>query len=413
MCKLKKLFQYLITIQSEYFVHYFYCNNNKFLYSKKIMPYSFENTLIDRLAEKRKQGLLRTLSHPVGIDFSNNDYLGLANHFEVAKAAADAYMKYGAGSKGSRLLGGNHKIFEETESWLANWKGSEAALIFNSGYSANLGIISALCDSKTHLFCDRLSHASILDGYAIGTGKLHRFKHNNPPDLEKALKGVDAESFKLIAVEAVYSMEGDIAPLKEYADLAEKYGALLYVDEAHSDGILGPSGRGLVAQLGLENKVHLSLTTFGKAYGTMGACVFGSKLLIDYLISNARSFIYSTAISLGAVAAMQKAVEVSTRENFRRESLFKMFTGFRQKITEAGIDCLQSETQIVPIVLGTVEKAQKCKEFLREKGFCVPCIRPPTVPNGTARLRINITAAQKANDVEDLADALVFYIQTL
>jgi 8-amino-7-oxononanoate synthase len=377
------------------------------------MKYSFESTLADRLAEKSRQGLLRTLTQPSGIDFSSNDYLGLANHFEIRTAAADAYVKYGAGSKGSRLLGGNHKIFEETESWLANWKGSEAALIFNNGYNANLGVISALCDSKAHLFCDRLSHASILDGYAIGGGKLHRFKHNNPFDLEKALRGVDAGSFKLIAVESVYSMDGDIAPLEEYANLAEEYSALLYVDEAHSDGILGPGGKGLVAQLGLEKSVHLSLTTFGKAYGTMGACVFGSKLLIDYLVSNARSFIYSTAISPGTVVAMQKAVEVSTRDNFRRESLFKMVASFKQKMSEAGIDCLQSETQIVPIVLGTAEKTQKCRDFLLEKGFNVPCIRPPTVPNGTARLRINITAAHKASDVDDLAAALVFYIQSL
>jgi len=377
------------------------------------MQYSYENILVGRLAEKRKQGLFRSLSQTFDVDFSSNDYLGLANHFEVAKAAADAYVKYGAGSKGSRLLGGNHKVFEETESWLANWKGTEAALIFNNGYSANLGVISSLCDSKTHLFCDRLNHASMLDGYAIGGGKLHRFKHNNPADLEKALQGVDAESFKLIAVEAVYSMEGDIAPLKEYAVLAERYGALLYVDEAHSDGILGPDGKGLVARLGLESKVHLSLTTFGKAYGTMGACVFGSKLLIDYLICNARSFIYSTAISPGAVVAMQKAVEISTKESFRRESVLKMSAAFRQKIAKAGINCLQSETQIVPVVFGTVEKAQKCRDFLLEKGFYAPCIRPPTVPNGTARLRINMSFAHKTSDVEGLAEALVFYIQSL
>jgi len=377
------------------------------------MPHNFENVIAEKLADKRKQGLLRSLRQPSGIDFSSNDYLGLANHFEIKSAAADAYIKYGAGSKGSRLLGGNHKVFEETEKWLANWKGSESALIFNNGYSANLGVISSLCDSKTHLFCDRLNHASILDGYAIGGGKLHRFKHNNPSDLEKALKEAPPESFKLIAVEAVYSMEGDIAPLKEYADLAEKYSAMLYVDEAHSDGILGPDGKGLIAQLGLESKVHLSLTTFGKAYGTMGACVFGSKLLIDYFISNARSFIYSTAISPGMVVAMQKAVEVSTRDSFRRESVLKMSADFRQKIKEAGMDCLQSETQIVPIVFGTVEKTQKCRDFLIEKGFYAPCIRPPTVPNGTARLRINISAAHKLGDVEALAEALIFYIQSL
>jgi len=373
----------------------------------------FEEIIAGKLAEKQKQGLLRSLSLPQRIDFSNNDYLGLANHFEIAKAAADAYVKYGAGSKGSRLLGGNNKIFEDTEKWLANWKGTEAALIFNCGYSANLGVISAFCDSETHLFFDKLNHASIIDGYAMGGGKLHRFSHNSPEDLEKALQKADTASLKLIAVEAVYSMDGDIAPLKEYADLAEKYGAMLYVDEAHSDGVLGPGGKGLVAKLGLEKKVHLSLTTFGKAYGTMGACVFGSKLLIDYLINNARSFIYSTAISPGAVAAMQKAVEVSTRDNFRRDSLLKMSADFRRKITAAGVDCMQSETQIVPILLGTVERAQKCKEFLQEKGFYTACIRPPTVPKGMARLRINISAAHKEKDLDNLAEALIFYIHSL
>ena len=377
------------------------------------MSQSFENIIAGKLAEKQKQSLLRSLSLPAGIDFASNDYLGLANHFEIAKTAADAYVKHGAGSKGSRLLSGNNKIFEETEKWLANWKGTEAALIFNCGYSANLGTISAFCDSKTHFFCDQLSHASILDGYAMSRGKLHRFKHNCPPDLEKALQKADADCFKLIAVEAVYSMDGDVAPLREYADLAEKYGAMLYVDEAHSDGILGPGGKGLVAQLGLENRIHLSLTTFGKAYGTMGACVFGSKLLIDYLINHARSFIYSTAMPPGAVIAMQKAVEVASRESFRRESVLKMSENFRQKITEAGFNCLQSETQIVPVVLGTVEKAQKCKDFLLEREFNTACIRPPTVPNGTARLRINITAVHKEKDIENLAENLILYIQSL
>jgi 8-amino-7-oxononanoate synthase len=369
--------------------------------------HSFENIIANKLAEKKDGGLLRSLSLPDGVDFSNNNYLGLASHFEIAKFASDAYYKYGASSKGSRLLGGNHEIFEETEKWLAKWKGTEAALIFNSGYVANLGVISALCDPKTHLFCDRLIHASILDGYTMSGGKLHRFKHNNPGDLEKYLQKAGEGDFKIIATEAVYSMDGDVAPLKEYAELAEKYGALLYVDEAHSDGILGPGGKGLIAELGIEAKVHLSLTTFGKAYGTMGACIFGSKLLVDYIINNAHSFIYSTAISPGAVATMQKAVEVASRERFRRESVLKMSAFFREKIMEAGFDCLQSKTQIVPIVLGTIDKTLKCRDFLAKSGLHVACIRPPTVQNGTARLRVNITAEHKEHDVEKLIETLI------
>jgi 8-amino-7-oxononanoate synthase len=371
------------------------------------MKQGFESIIAGKLAEKKESGMLRSLAQQQNLDFSNNDYLGLANHFEIAKAAADAYIKYGAGSKGSRLLGGNHKIFEETESWLAKWKGTEAALIFNNGYSANLGVISSFCDSKAHLFCDRLNHASIIDGYAMSSAKLHRFKHNNPADLEKALQTVKENEFKLIAVEALYSMDGDLAPLAQYAELAEKYGAMLYVDEAHSDGVLGPGGKGLVAKLGLEGKVHLSLTTFGKAYGTMGACVFGSQTLIDYIINNARSFIYSTAISPGTVVAIRKAVEVASRDNFRRESVFKMAAFFRDSIKEAGFNCLQSESQIVPVVLGSIDKTVKCRDFLLENEFHVACIRPPTVPNGTARLRINISAAHKEDDVKRLAETLI------
>jgi 8-amino-7-oxononanoate synthase len=370
------------------------------------MQQSFENIIACKLAERKESGMLRSLREQQQLDFSNNDYLGLANHFEIASAAADAYIKHGAGSKGSRLSGGNHKIFEETENWLAKWKGTEAALIFNSGYSANTGVISAFCDSKAHLFCDRLNHASILDGYAMSGGKLHRFKHNNPADLEKALQAVNENEFKLIAVEALYSMDGDLAPLAEYAELVEKYGAMLYVDESHSDGVLGPGGRGLVAKLGLEAKVHLLLTTFGKAYGTMGACVFGSQLLIDYLINYARSFIYSTAISPGAVAAIKKAVEVASRDSFRRETLLKMSAFFRESVIEAGFNCQKSESQIVPIVLGTIDKTAKCRDFLAENGFNTVCIRPPTVPNGSARLRINISAAHKEDDVKRLAETL-------
>jgi len=370
----------------------------------------FENIIASKLAEKKASGMFRSLGEPRAVDFSNNDYLGLAKHFEISKAAADAYIKYGAGSKGSRLLGGNHQIFEETEDWFAKWKGTEAALIFNNGYSANLGVVSAFCGPKSHLFCDRLNHASIFDGYAVGSAKLHRFKHNSPEDLEKALKTVAENELKFIAVEALYSMDGDLAPLAEYAKLAEKYGAMLYVDEAHSDGVFGPGGKGLVAELGLADKIHLTLTTFGKAYGTMGACIFGSRMLIDYVINNARSFIYSTAVSPGVVVAMQKAVEVASRESFRRESVLKKSAVFRQALADAKIIKIeqgQSETQIVPIILGTIDKTFRCRDFLAENGFHTACIRPPTVPNGTSRLRINISAAHKDEDIRRLAETLI------
>ncbi|GHV16692.1 putative 8-amino-7-oxononanoate synthase [Fibrobacterales bacterium] len=356
--------------------------------------------LTQKLNERKALGLFRSLTNPVGIDFANNDYLGLARHPEIANAAAAAYVKYGSGSRGSRLLGGNCEIFEETEKFLAKWKGTESALIFNCGYSANVGVISAFCTEGTHLFTDRLDHASIIDGYSMSKATLHRFKHNDSADLERVLKSEACAGRSLIAVESVYSMDGDIAPLEKYAELAEKYNALLYVDEAHSDGILN-----------LKVKAHLTLTTFGKAFGCAGACVFGSKDLIDYLINFSRSFIYSTALPPGAIAAMRKSVEVAKEESWRGEKALKMAAEFREKIKKAGFDCLNSETHIVPVIMGSVEHAFECQTYLQRNDFFVAVVRPPTVPNNTARLRINITAAHTEEQVAELSEALVGFVQ--
>jgi 8-amino-7-oxononanoate synthase len=359
------------------------------------------------LAARAAQGTLRALTvAPAGLDFVSNDYLGLAAHPEIAAAAACCYTEQGSGSKGARLLGGNPPIFCAVETKLAAWKGSEAALIFNCGYSANVGVLSALCDQDTHLFMDRLDHASMVDGYQLSGARLHRFRHNDPANLERALQAVPAQAFKIIAVESVYSMDGDLAPLAAYADLAERYTALFYVDEAHGEGVFGPAGKGLVHALGLEKRVDLTLATFGKAYGCAGACVFGSRLLIDYLINHARSFIYSTALPPGAVAAMSAAVDVSVRESWRREHVLQLSDHLRSELQKMGFDTLNSQSQIVPVVLGSNERALSASRFLAQKGLRIAAVRPPTVPVGTARLRINLTAAHTKEQVDQLLAAL-------
>lgn len=365
------------------------------------------------LNARAEQGALRTLVPlPQGVDFISNDYLGLSGHPHIAQTAAQAYALYGSGSKGARLLGGNASIFSQTEAQLAQWKGTEAALIFNCGYSANVGILSALGSQKAHFFLDRLDHASMVDGYQLSKAHLHRFSHNDPESLEKALASVPQEAFKVIAVESVYSMDGDLAPLASYADLADRYQALLFVDEAHGEGLFGPEGKGWVHALGLQNRVDLTLATFGKAYGCAGACVFGSQLLIDFLINHARSFIYSTALPPGAVAAMGAAVQVSVQEPWRRHLALELAEKLRRGLHQLGLHTLGSASQIVPVVLGSNQRALSASEFLALKGLRVAAIRPPTVPVGSARLRINLTAAHTTDHVQQLLEALAQWLRS-
>jgi 8-amino-7-oxononanoate synthase len=351
------------------------------------------------LSERRANGTLRALrageAPQAGVDFTSNDYLGLSGHPQIAEAAARAYAEQGSGSKGSRLLGGDPPVFAEAEAALAAWKGAEAALIFNCGYSANVGVLGALALPGAHLFCDRLDHASILDGYALGRAKLHRFAHNSAEDLERALQGAPEGTLKLIAVESVYSMDGDRAPLEAYSALAQHYGALLYVDEAHSDGLLN-----------LKVKPDLSLTTFGKAFGCAGACVFGSRPLIEYLVNFARSFVFSTALPPGAVAAMRASVAVAAAEPWRAQRALALAERFRKGLDALGLDYGASSTQIVPVILGSAEAAMRAQEMLAERGFFVAAVRPPTVPPGTARLRVNLTAAHTEEQVDALLTSI-------
>lgn len=366
-----------------------------------------------RLAERKQQGALRTLAPlPSGIDFVCNDYLGLARHPRLAQAASECYTHSGSGSTGSRLLGGNAPEFAAFEKRFATWKGTEAALVFNCGYAANVGVLSALCDDKSHLFLDRLDHASMVDGYRLSGANLHRFKHNDPADLDAQLARLPHDTFKMIAVESVYSMDGDLAPLEAYADIVDRHGALLYVDEAHGEGVFGPEGKGLVHALGLGARVDLTLATFGKAYGCAGACVTGSQLLIDVLINHARSFIYSTALPPGAVAAMDQALSVSIAEDWRRPHVLALAAQFRARCARMGLSTLGSQSQIVPVLLGSNARALAASQALGEQGFRVAAVRPPTVPAGTARLRINVTAAHSAAQVDALADALEQWLHT-
>jgi 8-amino-7-oxononanoate synthase len=325
------------------------------------------------------------------LDFASNDYLGLSNHPKIKQASKQAIEKYGTSASASRLLSGDLQMHHELEEKTAKLKAAESALVFNSGYQANVGIISALCKTGDAIFSDRLSHASILDGIAMSKAKLFRFRHNDTNHLESLLtKHSNKFKNRLIVTETVFSMDGDIAPLKDIVDLKEKFACTLMVDEAHATGIFGKNGAGIASEQGLTDRVDLIMGTFSKALGSFGGYVAGAKKLVQYLINTSRSFIYSTALPPAVIAANIAALELLKAEAFRRESLLENAKFFRNRLAEKGIKTTSS-SQIVPLIVKDTEKTIALSNHLLDKGFLAPAIRPPTVPPGQARLRLSLT----------------------
>ena len=370
-----------------------------------------------RLLEQQKaKGLLRELN-PIKIlpeakvtkdqehliNFVSNNYLDLSHHPQIIKAMEVALTEYGAGSTGSRLLGGDLEIFHQTEDYLAKHKGFEAARLYATGYMANVGFISAVCQRK-HIFCDRLVHASVIDGARLAGAKIHRFKHNDVEDLERLLQKYPDEGW--IAVESLYSMDGDFAPLAKIVQLAKKHGQKIVVDEAHAEGVWGPQGKGLVHEWGLEKQVDAVIATYGKAYGVAGACVLSSQELAQWLQNQSRAFIYSTAMSPAIAAGIVASLQVAERESWRQVQVQERSTELRESLQNMGINTLNSQSQIIPLVMGSNEKALKAAQYLQKEGIWAAAIREPTVPRGTARLRINITAGHSHLHIDKLICAL-------
>jgi 8-amino-7-oxononanoate synthase len=385
----------------------------------------FDRELNNRLAAIREQGLLRELrrvNSPQGprieingrtlLNFSSNDYLGLANHPAVKEAAIKAVSDFGAGSGASRLICGSLAPHHELEEALAEFKGTEAALTFSSGYATALATICALLGKDDVIICDKLVHASIVDGARLSGATIRVFAHNDLNELEEKLKWANDKSRStnhasrtLIVTESVFSMDGDRAPLREIAELKEKYGAWLMVDEAHATGLYGANRRGLAEELGVSGKIDVQMGTLGKALGASGGYICGSRALIDYLINRARSFIFSTAPPPAAAATATAGV------NLVREAEGKcLATQLWQRVKEfqSVFGRLSSRTQsaISPIILGDENAAIAAATQLRERGIFVPAIRYPSVARGSARLRITLTAAHSAEDIAVLITAL-------
>lgn len=337
-----------------------------------------------------KDGILIKVNGKTFINFSSNDYLGLSQHPEMVKTAKEAAEKFGAGSSSSRLLTGDNELFQELEEKMANFKKKESALVFNSGYQANVGIISALFGKGDAIFSDRLVHASVIDGILLSGAKHFRFKHNDTAHLEELLNKERAKyKNALIVTESVFSMDGDIAPLKEISRLKEKYDCLYMVDEAHATGIFGSSGSGMIEETGLNDQVDLIMGTFSKALGSFGAYLACSKLIKEYLINTCRSFIYSTALPPTVIACNIKSLELVEKEPERRASLLELSKLFRETLLSKGFHPAGS-SQIIPLIAGENAKAVSMSEKLRSEGFWVQPIRYPTVPKGEARLRFSL-----------------------
>lgn len=341
------------------------------------------------------------------INFSSNDYLNLAQHPAVLAASRRALEEYGAGSTASRLVTGSLPLHDELENRLARHKGYPAALVFGSGYMTNAGVISSLVGPGDGVFADRLVHASVIDAVALSRAKLVRFRHNDAGDLDRLLRRHGAFRRRLVITESVFSMDGDIAPLRDMTDIAEYRGAMLMIDEAHASGVFGPHGSGLIRAEGLEPRVNISMCTLSKAFGGYGGAVACSVMLRNWFVQRARAFIYTTAPPPASIGAALGALDVIEKEPNMGTELLARATAFRDRLRSGGLDTMDSASQIIPIMVGESERALSFSERLRDRDILAIAIRPPTVPRGTARLRLSVTLAHSPEDLDVAADTIL------
>lgn len=352
-------------------------------------------------ASSRSEGKIR-FNEKEYIDFSSNDYLGLSGHTELIKAGKSAIDKFGVGASASRLMSADLEINHQLEEKVAQFKNKEAALVFNSGYQANVGIISALYGKKDCIFSDRFNHASIIDGILLSGAHFFRFQHNDTGHLSSFLQKQRAKFNKaLIVTESIFSMDGDKGSLKDLVALKNKYDCAIMVDEAHATGIFGKDGSGLVQQEGLEKEVDLVMGTFSKALGGFGAYLAGTKRIIEYLINTSRSFIYSTALPPAIIACNLAAIELVKKEPHRRIKLLESAQYLRDCLKAKGFN-VKGDSQIIPLVIGANAKAVEFSKRLKERGYWVLPVRPPTVPVGEARLRLSLSFFHKKEILEGL-----------
>lgn len=369
--------------------------------------------LDDELAARAEAGLRRRLREVEGaqdarvtvegrslISLCSNNYLGLANHPALVEAAVQAAREYGVGAGASRLVSGSMRLHHCLEEKLADFKGTARALLFNSGYHANIGTIQALVGKEDAVFSDTLNHASLIDGCRLSRAALHVYAHRDVGDLESMLRRSSARR-KLIVTDSIFSMDGTEAPIADICDLAERYGAMVMADEAHAAGVVGRRGAGLVEVLGLAGRVDVQMGTLGKAFGCVGAYVAGSEALVEYLLNAARTFVYTTALPPPVVAAALAALDIVEREPERRQTALRNAERLRVGLRALHYEVPPGGAAIVPVLLGEAGLAMRVSEALLARGVLALGIRPPTVPPGTARIRATVMATHEEADVDE------------
>ena len=373
------------------------------MFSESLIRLKEKNLLREIKNRNSPQGTRIVIDGKEYINFSSNNYLGLANHPHVIESSRKALERFGFGSGASRLLCGGSILHSELEKRTAKFKGTESALIFNSGYSANTGIIPAIADEGDVIFSDELNHASIVDGCRLSRAKKVIYRHKGTKNLSELIEKETAKR-KIIITDSIFSMDGDISPLKELYDICLTLNVFLYIDDAHGTGVLG-NGKGALAHFGIKPEPWIiQMGTFSKALGSFGAFAAGSKDAIGWILNTARSFIFSTALPSCAAAASIAALEVIEKEP---ELLNKLWSNREQAvhgITKLGYDIMGSETPIIPVRTGTVEEALQISQHLMKNGIFAPAIRPPSVKE--PRIRIAVTSAHTAEDIERLIKAL-------
>jgi 8-amino-7-oxononanoate synthase len=340
------------------------------------------------------------------LNFCSNNYLGLANDPRLKEAAMEAIKTQGIGAGASRLVCGNMRAHERLEQKIAKFKNKERALLFNTGYMANVGIISSLFSRSDTVFCDRLNHASIVDGIILSQAKMKRYPHLDMDALEDMIQSSESHGQRAIITDSVFSMDGDTAPLKKIVELAQTYNCIVMIDEAHALGILGDHGRGLAEHLGVEDGIDIQMGTLSKAAGGLGAYVCGSEDLIEYIVNHARSFIYTTALPASMAEALSVAIDIIGGDVELRSRLKHNTFYMKQKLSAMGFDVNQTEVPIIPLIVQESSVALEFSQKLLEQNIFVSAIRPPTVPHNSARLRLTVMATHTQQDLDDCLTAI-------
>ncbi|MGH7790732.1 MAG: 8-amino-7-oxononanoate synthase, partial [Thermodesulfobacteriota bacterium] len=330
----------------------------------------------------------------------SNNYLGLTTDPKVKEAASAALEKYGTGSGGSRLVSGSSDLHRELEERIANFKKTEAAILFSSGYLANIGTISALVGPGDAIYSDELNHASIIDGCRLSRAETKIYKHCNMEHLKYLLSSDNSQRKKLIITDTVFSMDGDLAPLPEIVELAVQYGCMLMIDEAHATGVLGKRGSGATEHFGVEDRVPIVMGTLSKAVGSLGGYIGGSRKLIDFLRNRARSYIFDTSLPASSLAASLAAIDIIEFEPERREHLWRLINKFKTGLDDIGLEVLPSNSAIIPVLIGEAQPALDFALTLRGNGVFTPAVRPPSVPPGKCRIRATLMATHREEHIE-------------